>query len=191
MFGQLRTLRSSPGLNHNVGGRNELAEQPAAVKLPQIDSHRPLVGIEVPESQRCLASRLAIPEGSAGTGGLATRRFDLDHVRAKVGKKFAAVMPHLSGEVEDANAVECCVGHVGSLKPKLNFRFQPRIFFFPRKKTRLRRSPVFCGVSRWSGRENVSAFFRFFQVSSGLSGPLAGKPRPQHEPNPRLIHYRS
>ena len=131
MLGQLRTLRSSPGLNHNVGGFDELAEQPAAVKLPQIDSRRSLVGIEVPESQRGLASRLAIPEGSAGTRGLATWRFDLDHIRAKVGKKFAAVVPHLRGEIEDANAIECCVGHVGSLKPKWNFRFRPRLFYAP------------------------------------------------------------
>ena len=51
LFGECFALGGAPGLDGDVGGLDEFAEQPAAVVLAEVEGDRALVGVEVPEAE--------------------------------------------------------------------------------------------------------------------------------------------
>ena len=104
-------LAGLEGLDHDVCGLGEPAEEVAAVVLAEVERDGALVGVEVPEAQRGLTAGVVGMEGRESTRGVAARRLDLDHVGAEVGEQLAGVVSHFGGEIEHAHAVESCGSH--------------------------------------------------------------------------------
>jgi len=72
----------------------------------EVQDHRALVGVVVPEIERPVGAGNVVDEGADGAGGGTAGRFDFDHVGAHVGKEFSSELAELVAQFDDAEAGE-------------------------------------------------------------------------------------
>ena len=94
------------GLDDDVRGADELAEDFAALLVLQVEGDAALAGVEVEEVEAALGPGLVVVERGDEASGVALRRFHLDHIGPEVGEELGAVGADVACQVEDADVVQ-------------------------------------------------------------------------------------
>ena len=99
-------VAARPGVDHHVGCPGQPGERLAALGGVQIQHHRPLAEVVVPEVQAAVGVRLVVVERPEPPGGLAAGRLDPHHIRPEPGQHLAAVLAEFVTDLQDPDPAQ-------------------------------------------------------------------------------------
>ena len=96
--------RAAARVEQDVGAAEQAQQMLAPARLAQIEHHRFLVAVVVPEEQRAFETRLVFEKRSDPPRGIALGRFDLDDLGAEPGQQQPGIFGALVGDLDHPEA---------------------------------------------------------------------------------------